>query len=75
MASALGGTLQFLTGAVMIVVVSLFFDGTPVPMVTTIAVCALGALALARVTLTARQPAAAYSADEADPIEEAEPAE
>lgn len=74
MASALGGTLQFITGAVMIVVASVFFDGTPVPMVATIAVCALGALALARVTLSARQPAA-YADDEADPIQEAEPAE
>ena len=75
MASALGGTLQFLTGAAMIAVVSVFFDGTPVPMVTTIAACAVGALLLARVTLTARQAATVYSADEADPIEEAEPAE
>ena len=75
MASALGGTLQFLTGAAMIAVVSVFFDGTPVPMVTTIAVCAIGALLLARITLTARQATTAYSVDEADPIEEAEPAE
>ena len=28
MASALGGTLQMVTGAVVIVVASLFFDGT-----------------------------------------------
>src|SRR5262249_39348264 len=46
MASALGGTLQMVMGGVMIVIVSLFFDGTALPMVTTIALCAVGALAL-----------------------------
>ena len=42
MASALGGTLQFLAGAVVISVASVFFDGTSLPMVTIIAVCAAG---------------------------------
>jgi DHA1 family bicyclomycin/chloramphenicol resistance-like MFS transporter len=51
MASALGGTLQMMTGALMIVIVSAFADGTALPMVTIIAACALGALALARLTL------------------------
>jgi DHA1 family bicyclomycin/chloramphenicol resistance-like MFS transporter len=51
MASALGGTLQMRTGALMIVIVSAFADGTALPMVTIIAACALGALALARLTL------------------------
>jgi DHA1 family bicyclomycin/chloramphenicol resistance-like MFS transporter len=51
MASALGGTLQMVTGGVMIVVVSAFFDGTARPMVTTIALCSVGALALSAVTL------------------------
>jgi MFS transporter, DHA1 family, multidrug resistance protein len=37
MASALDGTLQMLTGAAIIVAVSLFFNGTALPMVTTIA--------------------------------------
>jgi DHA1 family bicyclomycin/chloramphenicol resistance-like MFS transporter len=74
MASALGGMLQFLTGAVMIVAVSVFFDGTPRPMVITIAACALGALALARVTLTSRQPSEGYSSA-VEAVEEAEPAE
>jgi DHA1 family bicyclomycin/chloramphenicol resistance-like MFS transporter len=45
MASALGGTLQMVMGGVMIVIVSLFFDGTALPMVATIALCAVGALA------------------------------
>ena len=34
MASALGGTLQMVTGGIMIVIVSQFFDGTAFPMVT-----------------------------------------
>ena len=50
-ASALGGTLQMITGAVMIVVASAFFDGTALPMVATIAVCAVAAFILARLTL------------------------
>jgi DHA1 family bicyclomycin/chloramphenicol resistance-like MFS transporter len=54
MASALGGTLQMVTGALMIVVVSIFFDGTALPMVTAIAACAVGALILSRLTLARR---------------------
>ncbi len=69
MASALGGTLQFLTGAVMITVASVFFDGTSLPMVTIIAVCAAGAFALAVLTLRRRRCA------QAEPVEQAEPAE
>jgi DHA1 family bicyclomycin/chloramphenicol resistance-like MFS transporter len=55
MASALGGTLQMVAGGLMIVVVSVFFDGTSVPMVITIALCAVGALALCAVTLWKRE--------------------
>jgi MFS transporter, DHA1 family, multidrug resistance protein len=51
MASALGGTLQMLTGAAVIVAVSLFFNGTALPMVATIALCALAAFTLSRFTL------------------------
>jgi DHA1 family bicyclomycin/chloramphenicol resistance-like MFS transporter len=58
MASALGGTLQFVTGAVMITIASLFFDGTSLPMVTIIALCAIGALVLTRLTLRQRTMAA-----------------
>jgi DHA1 family bicyclomycin/chloramphenicol resistance-like MFS transporter len=63
MASALGGTLQFLSGAVTITVASVFFDGTSLPMVTVIAACALAALALSlvtpppRIVVPAAQPA------------------
>jgi DHA1 family bicyclomycin/chloramphenicol resistance-like MFS transporter len=71
MASALGGTLQFLTGAVMITVASVLFDGTSLPMVAIIAACAAGAFALAVVTLRRRRPAAR----QVEPLEQAEPAE
>ncbi len=54
MASALGGTLQMVTGGIMIGVVSLFFDGTALPMVTIIALCAIGALGLSIGTLRRR---------------------
>jgi DHA1 family bicyclomycin/chloramphenicol resistance-like MFS transporter len=54
MASALGGTLQMVTGGIMIVVVSVFFDGTPLPMVAAIALCAIGALVISIVTLGRR---------------------
>jgi DHA1 family bicyclomycin/chloramphenicol resistance-like MFS transporter len=54
MASALGGTLQMVTGGMMIVVVSVFFDGTSLPMVTTIAGCSIAAFVLARLTLGGR---------------------
>ena len=54
MASALGGTLQMVTGGIMIVIVSQFFDGTAFPMVTAIALCAIGALALSVATLHRR---------------------
>jgi DHA1 family bicyclomycin/chloramphenicol resistance-like MFS transporter len=51
LASALGGTLQMVTGGLMIAVVGLFFDGTPLPMVATIALCAFGALMVSVMTL------------------------
>ena len=53
MAAALGGTLQMLTGAVIIAVVSAFFDGTALPMTATIAFCAVAAFALSRFTCAA----------------------
>jgi DHA1 family bicyclomycin/chloramphenicol resistance-like MFS transporter len=58
-AAALGGTLQMVTGALMIVLVSLFFDGTALPMVTAIALCSVGVFILSRLTLTGGEPAAA----------------
>lgn len=56
MASALGGTLQMVTGAVMIAVASSFFNGTSLPMVATIAACAVVAFILTRLTLGRRDP-------------------
>ena len=57
MASALGGTLQMIAGGVMIAVTSLFFDGTVLPMIVIMTLCALGALALTSLTLSRRRPA------------------
>jgi DHA1 family bicyclomycin/chloramphenicol resistance-like MFS transporter len=56
MASALGGALQMVAGGLVIAIVSLFFDGTARPMVTAIALCAIGALTASVVTLGGRQP-------------------
>ncbi len=41
LASSLGGTIQMVTGGVMMVLASLFFDGTALPMIAAITVCAL----------------------------------
>lgn len=51
LASSLGGTLQMVAGGVMIALTGLFFDGTALPMVAAIALCAVGALVLALLTL------------------------
>jgi MFS transporter, DHA1 family, multidrug resistance protein len=58
MASALGGAIQMITGGLVIVVVSQFFDGTARPMVSAIACCAIGALTASILTLGRRQFAA-----------------
>lgn len=50
-ASALMGTLQFVTGAAVMAITGLFVDGTARPMVAGIAVCALLALFIAWLTL------------------------
>ena len=47
LAASLGGTLQMVTGGLMIVVSGLFFDGTAVPMLAIIASCAVVAALLA----------------------------
>ena len=46
LASSLGGTLQMLVGGVMMVLSAQFFNGTALPMVAAIALCALAALGL-----------------------------
>jgi len=50
-ASALMGTLQFVTGAMMMALIGLWVDGSARPMVIGIAACALVAFALTRGTL------------------------
>lgn len=50
-ASALMGTVQLGMGAVAIALVGLFFDGTALPMVTAMAICAAGAGAMSLLTL------------------------
>jgi DHA1 family bicyclomycin/chloramphenicol resistance-like MFS transporter len=51
MASALGGTLQMMTGAAVVGIVGVFSDNTPLPMVTAIAASSVGAYVLAYRTL------------------------
>ena len=41
LASSLGGTLQMMAGALMIAITGPFFDGTPLPMLVAIALCAV----------------------------------
>ncbi|MDE9451957.1 multidrug effflux MFS transporter [Aliiroseovarius sp. Z3] len=54
LASSLGGTLQMLTGGVMIVAASPFFDGSVTPMVAVIALCGAIAFSLAIISLRHR---------------------
>ncbi|WP_119269924.1 multidrug effflux MFS transporter [Taklimakanibacter deserti] len=54
-ASALMGTLHFVTGALAVAAIGLIADGTVLPMVTGIGACALITFILAQVTLRQRQ--------------------
>jgi DHA1 family bicyclomycin/chloramphenicol resistance-like MFS transporter len=65
LAAALGGTIQMVAGGIMIVLVSLSFDGTALPMVTAIALCAVGALVLSLATLRRRATAPSAAAEAA----------
>jgi len=51
LAASLSGTLQTVTGGVMVVVAGLFFDGTAVTMIGAIAFCAVSALMITLKTL------------------------
>lgn len=51
LASSLGGTLQMLTGGVVVLIAGPFFDGTALPMIASIAACAAVAFGLALATL------------------------
>lgn len=63
-ASALMGTLQFVTGAVVMATVGVFADGTALPMVAGIAGCALLAYAMSRGTLGGARTAPATARQE-----------
>jgi MFS transporter, DHA1 family, multidrug resistance protein len=54
-ASALGGTLQMVTGGIIIAIAGLFFDGTSLPMVATVATASVVALLLSLVTLRKKE--------------------
>jgi DHA1 family bicyclomycin/chloramphenicol resistance-like MFS transporter len=54
-ASALGGTLQMVAGAIITGIAGLFFDGTSLPMVATVAGAAVAALVLSLVTLRKKE--------------------
>ncbi|SDO00243.1 multidrug effflux MFS transporter [Phyllobacterium sp. OV277] len=54
-ASALMGTLHFVTAAVAMVIAGLFFDGTALPMAAGIGLCAVAAFILTQVTIARRR--------------------
>lgn len=55
--SALSGTVQMMVGGAVIGVLSQFVDGSALPMVSAIALCALGAATIAFIALPRRAPA------------------
>ncbi|PWV96169.1 DHA1 family bicyclomycin/chloramphenicol resistance-like MFS transporter [Phyllobacterium myrsinacearum] len=63
-ASALMGTLHFVTAAVAMVIAGLFFDGTALPMAAGIGLCAVAAFILTQVTIARRRVAEAEAAAE-----------
>ena len=58
-ASALLGTLQLVTGAVVVSVVGAISDQKPLPMLAAIALCAVAAFIIGRLTLSGRSPVTA----------------
>jgi MFS transporter, DHA1 family, multidrug resistance protein len=52
LASSLGGTLQMLTGGVIVAIMGPFFNASPTPMIGVIALCALTSFGLSRLTKT-----------------------
>ena len=64
LASSLGGTLQMLTGGVLVVIFGGWFDGTPAPMIGAIALCAVIALALSRLTRASKTALREQAAEE-----------
>jgi DHA1 family bicyclomycin/chloramphenicol resistance-like MFS transporter len=65
LASSLGGTIQMVTGSLLVALTAPFFDGSPLPMVATIAFCAIMALVVGQAVLRrAPRPEAAPAAAE-----------
>lgn len=54
-AASLGGTLQMLVATIAMVLGGLLFDGTPIPMLAIVAICASGTFVLALLTVRAKQ--------------------
>lgn len=59
LASSLGGALQMLTGGVIVAAMGQFFSASPTPMIGVIALCAVAAFALSRLTRQPQAPAVA----------------
>jgi DHA1 family bicyclomycin/chloramphenicol resistance-like MFS transporter len=57
-ASALIGTIQFVTGALLMVFVGTFQNGTALPMVAGIAACAAISMVFAQMSVHSREPEA-----------------
>ena len=57
------GTLQFATGAICMIVAGFFFDGTPLPMIAGIAICAVITFIITQITLSRSRDLAAAPAD------------
>ncbi|MEJ8473413.1 multidrug effflux MFS transporter [Roseibium algae] len=62
LASSLGGTLQMVTGGLMIAAASQFFDGTVTPLVAAIAFCSVAAFVLMKVLRIGRETVTGTSA-------------
>ena len=63
-ASALMGTLHFVTAAVAMVIAGLFFNGTALPMAAGIGLCAVAAFILTQLTIARRRVVEAEAAAE-----------
>ncbi|CAA9387989.1 MAG: Multidrug resistance transporter, Bcr/CflA family [uncultured Rubellimicrobium sp.] len=62
LASSLGGTLQMVTGSILVAATAPFFDGSPLPMVATICFCAVMAFLIGQWILS-RSPRIAAPAE------------
>jgi DHA1 family bicyclomycin/chloramphenicol resistance-like MFS transporter len=58
LASSLGGTLQMIAGGAIVALAAPFLDGTALPMLITIAICAVMALVMSRLVVRGQAAAA-----------------